>query len=435
MKKLLIISPYFPPSNAADMQRIRMSLPYFKELGWQAEVVTVAIEHSDMVKDPLLIQSLPKDLVVHIVKALPKKLTSKFGLGSIAIRSLAFYKKKVDQVLKNKKYDLIYFSTTQFPVCILGAYWKRRFNIPYVIDMQDPWHTEYYQKRPKQERPPKYWFSYRLNKLLEPIAMRQCDGLISVSQTYIDDLKKHYPNLIDKPSSVITFGTFKNDLEIVDKNLHNIPAAFTMEEQLFHIVYIGVLGSFMKKSLKLIFSCFRKALKDNYEFYSLFRFHFVGTSYAPAGSGKKTALPVAQEEGVNNFVDEQTDRVSFYSGLASLEAADGLLVPGTDDAGYTASKLYPYIMAQKPLLGVFHQQSNAIGILKKCNAGQTITLNENFELAYTKFTSFLKQVYNKLIPETDWYHFEEYTAKRMAEKQVLLFEKVLEQQSNFKVQV
>jgi len=433
VKKLLIISPYFPPSNAADMQRIRMSLPYFKELGWQAEVVTIAIEYSDLVKDSLLTESVPVELPVHYVKALPKKLTLKVGLGSIAIRSLLFYRRKVNQLLKNNKYDLIYFSTTQFPICVLGAYWKKKFNVPYVIDMQDPWHTEYYQNKPKEEHPSKYWFSYRFNKLLEPIAMRQCEGLISVSQTYIDDLKGRYHNLIYKPSSVITFGAFKNDLEIVNNNLHNIPIAFIKEEHLLHIVYLGVLGSFMKGALRLIFSCFKKALKDNYKFYSIFRFHFIGTSYAPAGSGKKTALPLAQEEGVSDFVDEQTDRVSFYSGLASLEATDGLLVPGTDDAGYTASKLYPYIMARKPLLGVFHQQSNAIGILKKCNAGQTITLNESFDTAYNKFTAFLSQIYNKVIPETDWIHFEEYTAERMAEKQVLLFQKVLEQQSNFKV--
>ena len=124
LKRVLIISPYFPPTNAADMQRVRMSLPYFKELGWEAEVVTIRIEHSDLVKDPLLHDLLPTDLKVHAVAALPKRLTSKVGLGSIAIRSLLFYKRKVNQLLKNKKYDLIFFSTTQFPVCILGVIGK-----------------------------------------------------------------------------------------------------------------------------------------------------------------------------------------------------------------------------------------------------------------------------------------------------------------------
>ena len=90
---------------------------------------------------------------IHQVKAFNKKWTSKFGLGSIALRSLWFYRKKVNQLLKKGHFDLIYFSTTQFPVCILGASWKKRFQIPYVIDMQDPWFSDYYENKPKEQRP------------------------------------------------------------------------------------------------------------------------------------------------------------------------------------------------------------------------------------------------------------------------------------------
>src|SRR5687767_10191067 len=128
MKKVLIISPYFPPTNAADMQRIRMSIPYFSKYGWSPEVVTVGLQFSDMTIDPLLTESLPVDVPIHYVKALPKNWTSRFGLGSIALRSLPYFKKTVNQLLKKKKFDLIYFSTTQFPVCVLGTYWKKRFD-------------------------------------------------------------------------------------------------------------------------------------------------------------------------------------------------------------------------------------------------------------------------------------------------------------------
>ena len=149
-----------------------MSLPYFKQFDWEAEIVTVKSVYSDLVKDSLLIKSIPKDIKVHNVKALSKKWTSRFGLGSIALRSLWFYFTYVSKLLSSQHYDLIYFSTTQYPVCILGLYWKKRFKVPYVIDIQDPWHTDYYNNKPKSERPPKYWFSYRLNKLLEPIALK-----------------------------------------------------------------------------------------------------------------------------------------------------------------------------------------------------------------------------------------------------------------------
>jgi hypothetical protein len=151
LKSVLLISPYFPPSNAADMQRVRTSLPYFNEFGWDATIVAVDEKYADVVKDDLLVQSLPADIKIHKVNALGKKLTSKFGLGSLALRSLWYYRQTVNEILKKEKFDLVYFSTTQFPVCILGAYWKKRFGVPYVIDMQDPWHSEYYQDKPKNQ--------------------------------------------------------------------------------------------------------------------------------------------------------------------------------------------------------------------------------------------------------------------------------------------
>ncbi|RZL29311.1 MAG: hypothetical protein EOO96_19950, partial [Pedobacter sp.] len=132
MKKVLIISPYFPPSNTADMQRIRMSLPYFKKFGWEAEVVTVLEKHSDLSKDKLLLENIPSNIVIHQVDAFSKKFTSKFGLGSLGLRSMYFYRKHVNKLLKAKHYDLIYFSTTEFSVMILGAYWKKKYNVPYA---------------------------------------------------------------------------------------------------------------------------------------------------------------------------------------------------------------------------------------------------------------------------------------------------------------
>lgn len=93
---MLIISPYFPPSNAADMQRVRMSLPYFSDFGWVAEVVVVHERYSDVIKDPLLLQSLPANVKIYKVKAFDKKWTSKIGLGSMALRSLPYYFLKVN---------------------------------------------------------------------------------------------------------------------------------------------------------------------------------------------------------------------------------------------------------------------------------------------------------------------------------------------------
>lgn len=171
MKRVLIISPYFAPINTADMQRVRTSLPYFKQNGWDAEIVTVDARYCDIPPDNLLLQTIPADIKIHTVGALKKGLTSKIGIGALAFRSYMFYRKKVDEILRTNTVDLIYFSTTQFPLCVLGAHWKKQFGVPYVIDMQDPWYSTHYND--KKHRPPKYKLVYTLHKYLEAIAMKQ----------------------------------------------------------------------------------------------------------------------------------------------------------------------------------------------------------------------------------------------------------------------
>ena len=34
MRRVLLVSPHFPPTNAPDHQRVRMSLPFYREHGW-----------------------------------------------------------------------------------------------------------------------------------------------------------------------------------------------------------------------------------------------------------------------------------------------------------------------------------------------------------------------------------------------------------------
>ena len=46
---------------------------------------------------------------------------------------------------------------------------------------------------------------------------------------------------------------------------------------------------------------------------------------------------------------------------------------GSDDPGYTASKIYPYILAEKPLLAIFHEESSVVRILQETNAGTVVT--------------------------------------------------------------
>jgi len=426
LKKALIISPYFAPSNAADMQRIRMSLPFYKDFEWEVQVVCVAEKYTDAVFDYLLNESIPNDIKIHRIRALSKKWTYKFGLGSIALRSLWFYKQYVNRLLKREKFDLIFFSTTQFPVCILGPYWKKKFGIPYLIDMQDPWFTNYYEDKPKHKRPKKYWFSYRLDKYLEPIAMKDVNGLMAVSDAYLDDLVIRYPHIEKIPKATITFGGFRKDLEIAKTNHDKLALAFDNDKAFKHIVYVGRGGFDMEKAVSLLFKSFKECLSTDRKLFDKLRFHFIGTSYAPLGSGQKTIFSVAERLSVGAYVTEQTDRISFYDSLYNLQSADALFIPGHEKPAYTASKMYPYIMTEKPILAVFNLESSAAQSLIDCKAGYVADILD-FKKSSKTINFFLKGVAESNLPSnrTDWTEFEKYRARATTQKQCELFDSCL----------
>ena len=424
-KRILIISPYFPPTNAADMQRVRMSLPYFETFGWTAEVVTVNNIFADLPLDPLLLKTVPQNTVVHVVNALSKKYTLKLGLGSIGLRALPFYLHKVNNLLKTKKYDLIYFSTTQFPVCILGRYWKNKFKLPYVIDMQDPWHSEYYKDKPKSQRPAKYWFSYRMNKYFERIALKSVDGLIAVSESYLIDLKNRYPGIQNIPDSTITFGAFEQDLEIAELNKASFDPI--LNDNSSNIVYIGRGGEDMHRSIGIIFQALRNGIKQNNQLKRL-HFYFIGTSYNPARNLKKGILHLAEQYGVENQVTEITERISYYHALVTLQLADALFIPGSDDIKYTASKIYPYLSTQKPLLAVFNGSSPAINVLKEYGVKHVYNYEEVPERT---LIDFFENVVSGSI-SSQGYNIDaikKYSAREMTSRQCALFEKVINEKN------
>jgi len=425
LKRVLIISPYFPPTNAADMQRVRMSLPYFRDYGWEAEIVAVHWKYTDLQQDDLLLEMVPEDIIIHRVKPLDKRLTSKFGLGSIALRSIAAYRKCVNLLLREKKYDLIYFSTTQFPICILGCYWKNKFNIPFVIDLQDPWHSNYYEDKPKNQRPKKYWLSYRFNKYLEPLAFRSVDGIISVSESYITEIKKRYPGLKDVPSSTITFGAYSPDIQIAIKNKDKFPSL--LQPGYKNLVYIGRGGQDMHKAITPLFAALKTGLTKYPLLFSQLKLYFIGTSYAAPGQGEQTIRPLAKDYGIEDQVIESTDRVSYYQTLSTLQQADALFIPGSDDPSYTASKIYPYLLAKRPLLAIVNAESSIIRIVQEYNVKSIYTYDNTPDII-EKIVTFLRQIVTDdlEIPDYNENAIKKYGAKNMTAKQCILFDNVLE---------
>ena len=189
----------------------------------------------------------------------------------------------------------------------------------------------------------------------------------------------------------------------------------------------------MKTALRVLFEGFRMGLDQGLEDFSKLRFHFIGTSYAADGKGHKTVEPIAEKAGVAAFVEEHTDRVPYFTGLQLLREAQVLVIPGSDDPQYTASKIYPYILAKKPLLAIFHEKSSVVEVLRQTRAGECVTFSAESapeELSLRVFER-LRELLGKVpfTPETDWEAFRPFTARERARVQAEVFAGVVEEVS------
>jgi hypothetical protein len=416
--------------NAADMHRVRQSLPYFKEYQWEVEVIAVDPLFIEVYSnDPLLLKTIPDNIPVHYVKAWNVGKTRKFGLGSLSMRSFFSIKKKGNELLKSKRFDLVYFSTTAFHVMALGPYWKKKYKTPFILDIQDPWRNDFYLDKPKSQRPPKFFISYSIDKYLEAKTIPKADGIISVSQGYCDTFQERYPGFKKQQCKVITFGASLLDFEVMRNNIQQVNKV-QLDADKINIVYVGRGGHDMRFALEIIFKAFAKGVSEKSENFERVHIWFIGTSYAQEGTGRKTIMPIAESTGIADYVTEITDRIPYFETLFLLNKADVLLVPGSTDITYTASKIYPYILAQRPLLAVFHEKSSVVDVLTDIHFGHLLKFDHtkfSAEKYIDEFLLILKNLF-KNIPEKadlEMNAFEPYTANAKTKNQVDFFNETL----------
>lgn len=430
MKKVLIITPNWPPIICPDMQRVRIVLPFLHIFGWEPLILKINPEEQEGAKDYQLAQTLPTGVKTWQANCIPKKFVRWFGLNNAGLRSFFHLAHLGSQIIKKEKPYLVFFSTTTFPLMILGWYWHSWHNMPYILDFQDPWYNDYYKQKGKIISPPggrlKYGVSQLLARILEPLALRKVRHVISVSPAYPQLLLKRYRWLKDSQFTVIPFGSAETDFEYLHKfPIHN--TLFDNEDGDQHWVYVGRGGIDMAFALRALFMALKQKREHSPDQLSKVKLHFIGTDYAPGNLARKTVEPIAKECGVEDMVEEYPNRIPYFQALQCLLDADALIVPGSDDPGYTASKIYPYILVNKPLLAIFHENSSVVDVLKTTLVGIVVTFVTKDDVI--RVSQEIERRWLSSLPPpkpmTNWQAFAPYTAREMAKKLCEVFDHCL----------
>ncbi|HEX7084775.1 MAG TPA: glycosyltransferase [Vicinamibacterales bacterium] len=421
-RRLLIVAPHFPPINAPDAQRVRMSLRHYREFGWEPHVLTVDPGAQAGARDPLQSLSVPGDVPVTRVGALPVEVTGLFGIGDVALRSLWQLARAGHRILRRERTDLVLFSTSLFFSVPLGRWWRARTGVPFVVDMQDPWAED----RSRTAVGLKRRLAGALHRRLERWTMRRASGVLAVSPAYIDVLRSRYPWLGEDVCATVPFGIAPEDLDIAAR--HATPAIGRSDGRC-RGVYVGAGGPGMATALRVLFGALRRMEAADPSVARSLVLSFIGTDYAPAGTGRPTVLPIAQEAGIACDVSEQTDRIGYFEALRTLQVADFVLLIGSDDPQYTASKALPCIAAQRPLLAIVHADSPVNGILARYDGAVVVPfrgpegVDDAIERLVTAWPRLMAMAGRE--QPLDWERFEAFGARALTAAQCALFDRVL----------
>ena len=429
MKKILIVTPNWPPISCPDMQRTRMSVPFFEQFGWEPLILRINPDEQEGTKDLDLAKTIPVSIKSWQSGCLNKKLTSLIDLKSVGLRSFFHLANLGDKIISSEKPALVFFSTTMFPLMIIGRYWLWKYKIPYIIDFQDPWLSDYYELN--KSKPPgglqKYKIARAISKILEPFALKKVSHIISVSPEYPKVLMQRYAWLTEDQFTVLPFGAPEKDFEILPK-LNIQQKIFDPNDGCKHWVYVGRGGDDMTFSLNALFASIAKNRQQNLEPWEKIKIHFVGTKYSIFDNSKQIE-ELAKSYNLNDIVSEYPQRIPYFEALQVLKDSHAILIIGSDDSGYSASKVYPCILAQKPILAILHEQSLVVNVIKDCKVGQTVTFKnttQNLQEQLNTRLEWLLLESENHISTTDWQAFQPYTAREMTRQQCAIFDRCLE---------
>jgi hypothetical protein len=145
-----------------------------------------------------------------------------------------------------------------------------------------------------------------------------------------------------------------------------------------NICYTGTLLPLGVDTLRAVLLAARRVIEQHPQLHDRLRFYFFGTSNQTA-STEYRVMAHARECGVEDIVSEHPARLDYLDALAALRQASALLLMGSSEAHYTASKIFPALLADRPTLAVYHEASTVVDIFSAAAplpAGHLVTYSD-----------------------------------------------------------
>jgi glycosyltransferase involved in cell wall biosynthesis len=388
VKRVLVITYYWPPSGGAGVQRWLKFTKYLPEFGWQPVIYTPENPEAP-VDDPSLTEDIhPETEVIKrsiwepynfYKRFLGKKRGERINAGflsenakskkkegiSVWIRGNFFIPdarmfwikpsiRFLQKYLRENPVDAIISTGPPHSMQLIAYGLKDKLGLPWIADFRDPWtEIDFYNQLRLTRR------SDRKHRNQERAVLKGADRVVVIGNT----MAERFRITTGVSSVVIPNGFDEADFSKTE----------TSSGEDFSIVHVGAMNR--DRNHPEFWEVLAQLTREEPELASNLKIRLVG----------KTDLSVQQsisEQGLQDRV-HITPYLSHDQIIPLLQSASLLYLPinNTPNAkSIQTGKLFEYLAAKRPILGIGPVNGDAAEVLRDCKAGEMIQFGDKKSL-------------------------------------------------------
>jgi hypothetical protein len=336
-RRVLVISPFFPPSGLPPSHRARLFVRHLRTFGWEPIVLTVDPRDREERQEAELVSLVPPDVEVVSVRAAKRML----GVGDLALRALPRLLMRAKAIAK--RVDVILLVVPPWYALWIVRPLRWLTGRPIVVDYVDPWKVE--ARGTMKSR-----LAATVAAWSEGWCLGGVSGLFAVSQAIIAEVQQRFPVVANVPAGSAPYGFDAGDMALAGSPKAGDPA-------FKRIVYVGALSdSQLPVFTALLDALAATPLPIGVELY--------GTTYAPGARARPRVAQLVADRHLEAQVIERPERVPYTEAMSLAAGADANLVVGDLTTYYAASKLMPTLAARRPIVALLHAGTEPAALLR-----------------------------------------------------------------------
>ena len=391
MKRVLILTYYWPPAGGSAVFRWLKFTKYLREFGWEPIVYTAENgEYPEL--DPANEKDIPKNSIVlkqpiwepyqFYKRFTGQKKSEKVNVSflsekkkpalaeqvSVWIRGNFFIPdarkfwikpsvKFLTSWLKTNPVDLIVSSGPPHSMHLIGMQLKKNLNIPWIADFRDPWtKIDFYHELHLT------WLADRKHNRLEKQVIRNADCVVTIGK----QMSEEFREMGARKTAVITNGFDTTDFEGV----------VVEPDHKFSIAHFGTVNK--ARNPEILWQVLSQMVAKNRDFANDLEIKFVGR----ADQAVKESISRYKLE--NYFT--KTDFLPHTEVLAMQQKTRVLLllINKTQNAGgILTGKFFEYLAAKRPILAIGPETGDVADILNNSQAGTIVDFSDAEKLENT----------------------------------------------------